>query len=400
MRAISAGSAMMFVVLLGTVSLFSDATYEGGRSLIGQFLQILGSSALAVGVAAGAGEFLGYGLRFVTGYAADRTGAYWRLTILGYGIQLVAMPLLAFVGQWQIAIALLFMERIGKAIRNPARDAMLSYATKQMGRGFGFGLHEAMDQIGGILGPSVVTLVLFLKGGQTDTLGIDGYHTAFLVLFVPALIAIGLLFGARFLFPRPRDLESKTPKASVKGFQRRYWIYVIGTGFIAAGFADFALIAFHFERTGALPSYLIPMLFAAAMVVDAAAALIAGRLFDRRSFATIIVAFGLGSLFAPLVFLGSLPLVLVGMGLWGIGMAAQESIMRAALADMIPVERRAYGYGLFSTLFGVFWLAGSALMGALYDVNVGYLVAFSVVCQLIALPIFWLAWRSPDPAAA
>jgi MFS family permease len=397
---LSAGSALLFVVLIGTVSLFSDATYEGGRSLIGQFLAVLGSSALAVGIAAGAGEFLGYALRFVTGYAADRTGAYWRLTILGYTIQLFAMPLLALVGQWQLVVALLFLERIGKAIRNPARDAMLSYATKSMGRGWGFGLHEAMDQIGGFLGPTLVTIVLFVRGSGSGELTIDDYHTAFAVLFVPAVIAVGLLFFARSQFPRPRDLESKTPKLSAQGLRRRYWLYVVGTGFIAAGFADFALIAFHFERTGALPTYLIPMLFAAAMVVDAAAALIAGRLFDRRAFATIVVAFGLGAFFAPLVFLGSLPLVLLGMGLWGIGMAAQESVMRAALADMIPVDRRAYGYGLFSTLFGVFWLAGSALMGALYDVNVAYLVAFSIATQIIALPIFWLAWRAPDPAAA
>jgi MFS family permease len=394
---LSASSAMTFVILIGTVSLFSDATYEGGRSLIGQFMQILGSSALAVGVAAGAGEFLGYALRFITGYAADKTGAYWRLTLVGYGIQLFAMPLMAFVGQWQIAVALLFLERIGKAIRNPSRDAMLSYATKSMGRGWGFGLHEAMDQIGGFLGPAMVAAILFFKGGSTDTLGIDGYHTAFLFLFVPATIAIALLIGARFLFPRPRDLESKTPRASAQGLTRRYWLYILGAGLIAAGFADFALIAFHFERTGALTSYLIPMLFASAMIVDAIAALVAGRLFDRNPFGTLFVAFALGALFAPLVFLGSLPLVLVGMGLWGIGLAAQESVMRAALADMVPITRRAYGYGLFATLFGVFWFAGSAIMGGLYDVNVTGMVVFSVVLQLAALPVFWLAKRSPAP---
>lgn len=397
-RVLSVSSAMTFVILLGITSLFSDATYEGGRSLIGQFMQILGSSALAVGVAAGAGEFLGYALRFITGYAADKTGAYWRLTLVGYGIQLFAMPLMAFVGQWQIAVALLFLERIGKAIRNPSRDAMLSYATKEMGRGWGFGLHEAMDQIGGFLGPAIVTAILFFKGGNTDTLGIDGYHTAFLFLFIPATIAIGLLIGARFLFPNPRDLESKTPKASAQGLTRRYWLYIVGAGLIAAGFADFALIAFHFERTGVLAGYLIPMLFASAMVVDAVAALVAGRLFDRNPFGTLFVAFGLGALFAPFVFLGSLPLVLVGMGLWGIGLAAQESVMRAALAEMVPIKRRAYGYGLFATLFGVFWFAGSALMGGLYDVNITALVAFSVVLQLAALPVFWLAKRSPAPA--
>lgn len=388
---LSAGSAMTFVVLIGTVSLFSDATYEGGRSLIGQFLQSLGSSAAAVGIAVGAGEFLGYALRLVSGYAADRTGAYWRITVLGYGINLLAMPLLAFVGRWQIAIALLFLERIGKAIRNPARDAMLSYATSEMGRGWGFGLHEAMDQTGAFLGPVLVTAVLFFRSG--DEVGLGGYHQAFAVLFAPALLALAVLMVARFLFPHPRDLESKTPKAGVAGLTRSYWLFLLAAGFIAMGFADFALMAFHFRATDLVADRLIPMLFATGMGVDAAAALIMGRSFDRRPFATLITGVTLGALFAPFVFLGSLSLAVVGIALWGVGMSAQESVLKAALADLIPSNRRAYGFGLFATAFGLFWFAGSAAMGFLYDVDAEYLVVFSVAAQLLALPLFMLSRR-------
>ncbi|HEX9550571.1 MAG TPA: MFS transporter [Candidatus Limnocylindrales bacterium] len=388
---ITARSAMTFVVLLGSVSLFSDATYEGGRSLVGQFLQLLGSSAAAVGIAVGAGEFLGYALRLVSGYAADRTGAYWRITLLGYGINLLAMPLLAFVGRWEIAIALLFIERIGKAIRNPARDAMLSYATKEMGRGWGYGLHEAMDQIGAFVGPLSVSLALFLRGAGNA--GLADYQAAFVILFVPAVIAVSLLLLARRLFPHPRDLESKTPRISAEGLGRTYWLFVIAAGFIAAGYADFALMAFHFHAIELVSDEVIPLLFAVGMAVDAGAALVMGRLYDRSGFAVLIVAVALGAIFAPFIYFGSLPIVVVGIALWGIGLSAQESILKAALAGIIPHERRAYGFGLFATVFGIFWFVGSATMGLLYDIEVGFLVAFSVVSQLLALPIFLVTRR-------
>ena len=395
---LSGGSAMTFVVLLGTVGLFSDMTYEGGRSIAGQFLKVLGSSAVAVGIAAGAGEFLGYALRFASGFAADRTGAYWPIVLAGYSIQLLALPALAFVGRWDLAVGLMFAERIGKAIRNPARDAMLSYATHEMGRGWGYGLHEAMDQIGGLLGPSLMGLVLLWRGvsGQDD---LRTYQAAFMVLFIPAVCAIAALLVARSLFPHPRDLESKTPRASAEGLGRRYWLYVLAASLVGAGFADFALVAFHLKTTALVPDAWIPLLCAFGVAVDVVVALVAGRMYDRRGFATLLLTFGASALFAPFVFLGSLPMVLIGLAMWGIGLAAQESILRAALANVIPAHRRAYGFGLFALVFGVFWFAGSALMGLLYDYNVTYLALFSVAAELLALPIFMLAELSPAAAS-
>jgi MFS family permease len=390
-RRITATSAMAFVVLFGAIDLLGDANYEGGRSLVGQFLQLLGSSAFALGIAVGAGEFLGYALRFISGYAADRTGQYWRITLAGYGVQMLALPLLAFVGQWQVAIALLFAERIGKAIRNPSRDAMLSFATKEMGRGWGFGLHEAMDQTGAVLGPALMSGVLLLRGGTPD---LDGYRLAFLVLFVPAVLSMVLLLGARALFPAPRSLEPVAPRAGTHGLSRRFWIYVVAAGLVAAGIVDFALIAYHLETKHVIAPELVPLLFSGAMIVSAPAALISGRLFDRWPFATLLIAFGVAAFAAPLVFLGSAALLIVGMALWGLAMALENSILRAAIADLVAADRRAYGYGVFSLVFGLFWFAGSAAMGALYDVDVRYLVAFSVLVQLAALPIFALSRRA------
>jgi len=396
---ITNSSAMMFVLLVGTSSFFADMTYEGGRSIVGPFLQLLGSSAVWVGLAAGAGEFLGYALRFVTGYFADRTGAYWRITIIGYVVQLFALPLLAFVGMWQLAVAIWFVERIGKAIKNPPRDAMLSYATKELGRGWGYGLHEAMDTLGGFIGPLLMAAALALRAAN----GIDSiadYQWAFRLLFIPATITLVMLLVARFRFPNPHDLESKTPKASTQGLGRRFWLYVLAAGMIGAGVADFALMAFHFRATSLVTDQWIPVLFAVGMGANVVAALVAGRLFDSIGFPVLIATFAISAIFAPFVFLGTLPVVVIGMVLWGIGLAAQEGLMKAALADLIPKDRRAYGFGAFSLAFGLFWFIGSAIMGVLYDFDVTLVVAFSLAISVLALPVFWLAKNAPLPEGA
>ena len=292
----------------------------------------------------------------------------------------------------------MFIERMGKGIRQPTRDAMLSFATKKMGRGWGYGINETMDQVGALTGPLMMAAVLTM--GVTGGLGsIGDYQTALRFLFIPAVIGFSVLLFARFQFPRPRDLESKSPKAGAEGLGRRYWLYVIAAGLVGAGFADFALIAFHFKKTGLLTDNLIPVLFASGALARVAVALYFGKLYDRNRFAAIFITFGLSSIFAPLVFLGSLPLVIVGVILWAIGLTAQSSIMRAALADVVPAHRRAYGFGLFSLVFGLFWFAGSAAMGYLYDVSVPGLVALSLALSLAALPVFYLAKRAPEPVS-
>jgi MFS family permease len=375
-------------------------TYEGGRVIVGPFLQLLGSSAAAVGIAAGAGEFLGYALRYVSGYFADRTGAYWKITIIGYVVQLFAMPALAFVGLWQVAILFWFVERVGKAIKNPPRDAMLSYATKELGRGWGYGLHEAMDQIGAFAGPLLMAGALAVRASSDGSVTVGDYQLAFGLLFIPAVICLVMLLVARLKFPNPHDLESKTPKAGTQGLGRRFWLYTLAAGMIGAGYADFALMAFHFHRIDLVADQWIPVLFSVGIGTDVVVALVAGRLFDRIGFPVVLVTFAASAVFAPFIFFGGLPLVVVGLVLWGVGRAAQDSLIKASLADLIPQERRAYGFGAFSLAFGIFWFAGSAVMGVLYDRDITLLVAFSLAISLLALPVFWAAKNAPFPAEA
>lgn len=373
-------TAIRFVLLLGLVSLLADVTYEGARSVTGPFLALLGASGTAVGVVAGLGELIGYALRLVFGYVADRTGRLWALTLAGYAVNLGAVPLLALAGHWEVAALLMVLERMGKAVRSPARDAMLSYATEQTGRGWGFGIHEAMDQIGAITGPLVVAAVLAARGE---------YRTGFAVLAIPAFLALVVLLVARSLYPRPEELEVAKRNVEGSGLPASFWLYLAGAGAVAAGYADFPLIAFHFQRVESVPTTWIPILYSIAMGTDALAALVLGRLFDRMGLVVVAIATLLSAAFAPLVFLGGFRLAVLGMVLWGVGMGAQESIIRAEVAGLVPSHRRASAYGIFATGFGLAWFAGSAIMGVLYDLSIPALIGFSIVMQLLAVPLFF-----------
>ncbi|WP_460195126.1 MFS transporter [Thermosynechococcus sp. FA-CM-4201] len=373
------GSALSFVILLGVVSLCADATYEGARSLTGVYLGVLGASGTVVGLVAGLGEFIGYGLRLVIGYVSDRTRAYWRITTLGYAINTLAVPLMALAHRWEVLAGFMIAERTGKAIRTPPRDVLLSYGASQVGRGFGFGLHEAMDQIGAVVGPLMVAGVFALT---------QHYQWSFAVLAIPALIGLVVLLVTQRRYPEPRDFETVVQDLDTKRLPTLFWIYLLAVAFLGAGYVDFPLIAFHLQQGDSLQTSQIPLLYALAMGVDAVAALLFGYLLDRIGIMALILAVVLSVGFAPLVFLSSA--VIWGMVLWGIGMGAQESIVRAIVANLVPPERRGSAYGIFSTGYGLAWFLGSLLMGVLYDRSLGLLVLVSVVLQLLGLPL--LLW--------
>ena len=383
--------ALAFVVLLGVVSLFSDMTYEGSRSIWGPYLGTLGATGAIVGVVAGGGELLGYVLRLFTGALADRTGRYWTITIVGYAINLLAVPALALAGNWPVAAGLVIAERGGKALRTPARDAMLSYAAKDMGgAGWAFGLHEALDSIGGVLGPLIAALVLFLHGG---------YRHAFAWLLLPALGALVTLAIARAKFPQPQQLDPRpAPEIADARALRDLKVFLVATALVAAGYADFALIAFHLARDHVVGSDVVPALYAIAGLAGGATALVLGRLFDKRGLSVLLWTTLVPALYAPLVFLGGEWAALAGMVLWGIGFGAHDSLFRAAVAQRIPRERRATVMGVFNAIYGSAWFLGSVLLGVLYDVNPLYTVIAALVLQLVACPLLW-SLRSPPRSA-
>lgn len=387
-KEISRRSALKFVVQLGLVSLFADMTYEGARSITGPYLAILGASATAVGFVAGLGELIGYGFRLISGYVTDRTGKYWAMTILGYTVNLLAVPLLALTRNWEMAAFLIVAEHFGKSIRTPARDAMLSYAASQVGPGRTFGLHELLDQIGALLGPLIIAAVLYFRGS---------YQTSFALMVIPAVVALTVLIIAKLSYPRPRELEVATTDLHKKEFSKSFWLYLGAVGFIALGYADFPLIGYHLKHSSTVPDTWIPIFYSLAMGSDAISALILGRLFDRYRFAILIPVVTLSALFAPLVFLGGFKISLVGAALWGIGLGAQESILRAVVASLVSHSRRASAYGFFNAGYGLSWFLGSALMGMLYDYSPLALVVFSMIAQLTALPLLFLSTKKARP---
>jgi MFS family permease len=375
-----------FIILLGIVSLFGDATYEGARSVTGPYLYTLGASYGVIGSVAGIGEFVGYSLRLASGYIADRTGAYWLLTFIGYGL-LISIPLLAFTSYWQLAAVLIILERIGKAIRNPARDTMLSYATKKVGRGWGFAVHEALDQVGAIIGPIVLSVVL---------LSHDTFQQGFMFLGIPALLTLVVLAVARQRFPSPVKLEipeGPSKETTETRLPRIFWLYTAFTLVSAAGFANFQLISTHLAAKTIVSGAQIPIIYAIAMAVDGVTALVVGRTYDRIGL-TSLLAIPLLTLPIPfLAFSTSYSSVLIGMALWGVVLGVQETIMRAAVADLTPVERRGFAYGIFNTMYGAGWAVGGVVMGLLYSHSISYLIMFSVAMELASIPLFLMVGR-------
>lgn len=365
--------ARHFVILLGWVSLFADLCYEGMRGAIGGYLAVLGASATAVGVVAGTGEAIGYGLRYVSGALADRTQRYWALTIAGYATNLLAVPLLAVAGSWPAVAALVSLERLGKAVRSPARATLTSFAAADLGAGKAFAIHEAMDQVGGLAGPLAVAGILAWRGET-----VSGYAWAFAALAIPAALALGVLLRARKLYPDPRALEPATAAdpGAPAAFGPQYRRYLIGVALVAVGLADWPLLAYHLQTTHVLSDRWLPVAYSAAMALDGVAALFAGRMFDRdrargRTGTGVVALFVLaGAAYAPLALAssGDAPyLAIAGIALWAITRSATESIGKALIAAIVPRAQRGRAYGLYYLVWGVAWWAGSLLLGALYD---------------------------------
>lgn len=379
--------AFRFVLLAGILSFFADFTYEGARSVLGPYLALLGASATIVGIVTGFGEMAGYCLRLASGRAADMSGRFWPVMISGYILQMASVPALALTESWPVAAVLIILERVGKAIRNPPRDAMLSHAGKQLG-GYGwvFGIHEAMDQFGALFGPLLVAAMLAWR---------NSYHLAFAVLLVPAAINLSFVALARLLYPRPQDLETLPAETPDEHLPLTYWIYLAGTAFAGVGFADYPLIAYHFGKSHVVAGQWIAVFYAVAMGVSGTGSLTLGRMFDYYGFRVLIALTLISAFFAPLVFLGGFWVSLLGVAIWGLGMGVQESIIPAAVAPMVPATWRATAFGIFTAGYGVAWFLGSTAIGVLYDRSIMWTIAFCMIMEFAALPFFiWVNVRT------
>ncbi|MDD3746400.1 MAG: MFS transporter [Anaerostipes sp.] len=392
--------ALLFIILFGIVSLFSDMTHEGASSIRGAYLTILGASAGTIGFISGLGELIGYSMRYLFGKITDKTKRYWPMTICGYILDILAVPLLALVGEngWIAACILLVIQRMGKAIKKPAKDTIMSFAASQEGVGKSFGIQELLDQIGAFLGPVLLYLVMLMRTNGTT---FQIYSFCFAVLAIPGIITLIMLLLTRYRFPNPEHFEPE-PKEYVPFKMKKSFVqYIAGISLFAFGFIDYSIVLMHIsknytslasglaETSSIINSGTVPLLYAGAMLVDAIAALIFGYMYDKRGVKALVVSTLISSPFAIFIFaFHSVPLVLIGIVLWGVGMGAQESILKAAVTTMVPKASRATGYGIFECSFGVFWFLGSWLLGVLYDMSIPAMIIVSVLAQLLSIPFY------------
>ncbi|MGW3951228.1 MFS transporter [Streptomyces sp. NPDC004752] len=373
-----------FVVWFGVVSLLADFVYEGARSVTGPLLASLGASSLVVGVITGAGEAAALGLRLVSGPLADRTRRFWGLAIAGYALTVVSVPLLGVAGVLWATCLLVVAERVGKAVRSPAKDTLLSHATAATGRGRGFAVHEALDQTGAIVGPLLVAVVLALTE--------DDYAPALGVLAVPGAAALGLLWWLRSRVPDPEayEREAAPPPRQATGSGRlpsAFWTYSAFTAATTSGFATFGVLSYHLVERHLLTAAWVPVLYAAAMATAAVAALATGWLYDRHGPRVLVALPVLAVAVAALAFADTVTLAAAGSLVWGAAMGIQESTLRATVADLVPSGRRATAYGIFAGVVGAASLAGGALTGGLYGYSVPVLISAVVVIQVLALAL-------------
>lgn len=396
--------AMTFIILFGIVSLFSDMTHEGASSIRGAYLALLGASAGTIGFISGLGELIGYSMRYVFGKITDRTKKYWPMVIFGYILDILAVPALALVGEkgWIAAALLLVIQRMGKAIKKPAKDTIMSFAASQEGVGKSFGIQEMLDQIGAFLGPVFLYLVMLFK---TDGTTFEIYRTAFAFLAIPGFITILLLFITKREFPNPEAFEPEAKKEEAFVMKKSFIYYIVGISFFAFGFMDYALVIMHISKnfTGLGGSYgtfrliseeTLPLLYAGAMLVDAVAAFIFGHIYDKKGVRALVISTIISAPFSLFIFgFKSEAAILFGLVLWGIGMGAQESILKAAVTSMVPKKNRATGYGIFECSFGIFWFLGSWVLGVIYSKSLPLMIGLSIFAQVLAIPFYLKASR-------
>ncbi len=389
-------TAWRFVVWFGIVAMLADVVYEGARSITGPLLAHLGASALVVGVVTGVGEAAALMLRLVSGPLADRTRSFWGWAIAGYAITVVSVPLLGLASALWVAGGLVIAERVGKAVRSPAKDTLMSHATAVTGRGRGFAVHEVLDQVGALTGPLLVALVLSMSGGD--------YTPALLMLSLPGVLALALVLRLRVKVPHPARYElgpdaveqPRGPRQTLAGADRLprvFWVYAGFAGLTMTGFATFGVLSYHLVTAGLLGAATVPVLYAVAMVVDALAAVATGWAYDRFGPAVLLTLPVVAALVPALAFSSTVGLAVAGVLAWGAALGVQESTLRATVADLVPAGRRATAYGVFGAVVGVGAAAGGALAGGLYDVSVPLLVGATVVLQGVALTVLVVTLR-------
>lgn len=387
--------AVRAIIIFGIISLLGDMVYESARGANSQYFELIGISAAKVGLVFGIGEFLGYFLRLISGVISDKSKKPWAFMFIGYGM-LFFVPLMGFTKNWNVLFVLILMERIGKAIRNPSKDTVLSAISEnQVGVGFAFGLQEALDQVGAFLGPLIFTAVFYF----TDKNTLAEYSLGYKFLFIPFVLLMLFLYYSYRVISKGNLLgEEYGREFKSEKLKPIFWMYMAFTFFATLGFLNFSTLGYHMKSQNILTDGKITLIYSVAMIVDALTALIVGRLYDKlkeksgKKDGGILVLGAIPVVTLLLPFFGltmSKNLIIVSMIIFGIIMGTHETIMRSAIADITPFDKRGTGYGVFNTGYGLALFLGATITGYLYDKNLNStILIMTVVCEIIAAIIF------------
>jgi MFS family permease len=365
---------------MGIVSMLGDIVYESGRGIAPDYLRFLGASALMVGMVSGAGEFIGYAARLVSGNLADRSHAYWLFIFFGYGL-ILAIPLIGFTFSIEVVMALLLLERFGKALRSPSRDTVVSIVSKGVGSGKAFGLHEAIDQIGAIIGPLILAGVMFYTA--------NNYPIAFKILLIPFALMLAAIAYTYRKIGKGVEVEAKNIKDEGSSLTRGFWIYCIAILLNTLGLIPVALILYSgasiLQPLG--QQWIVPLLYVIVQSVDAPMALISGYFFDKLGVKLLTLPFILAIFPAFLVSYAGLAGVIAACITFGFVLGMQESIYRAAICDLVPLNRRGTAYGIFNTALGLGTLASGIIFGFLmeHSYSAVVLAGIATVLQISAI---------------
>ena len=380
--------AYVAIMLMGIVSMLGDIVYESGRGIAPDYLYFLGASAFLVGLTSGIGELVGYGMRLVSGPLADRSHAYWLFIFLGYGL-ILAIPMMGLTNSIWLVAALVIVERLGKALRSPSRDAVVSVVSKGMGSGKAFGLHEFIDQIGAIAGPAFLGFMMIWT--------VNNFSVSLQSLFPFYLLMMAVLYLTyRRIRGTVEEIRRQTTATDEK-ISRGFWLYSGAVLMNTVGLMPVALILYNgakiLESGGQL--WLVPFLYVIVQLIDAPMALVSGYVYDKVGIKFLAVPFALSILPLLFQFLVGLPGVILACISYGLVLGMQESTYRAAVTDIVPLGRRGSAYGFFNVMLGVGTFVSGAAFGYMLDVSVSPLLMLGLVVLAQAAAIALLLAAKP-----
>lgn len=387
-------AVIIAVIMFGIISCFGDVIYEGARSANGQYFNLLAVNAATVGIIYGIGEFLGYALRLIFGKLSDDTGKHWIFIFLGYG-SLIVVPLMGITKSIPILFTLFLIERIGKALRSPAKDTILSQiAENKVGTGFIFGLQEALDQIGAFIGPLIFSCVFLLRQ-QED---IESYQMGYRILIFAFILVMISVFIAYKKISKYDLAKEETITRESDRLTSIFWKYCLFTFFTTLGFVAYSIIGYHLKEKNIVSDASITALYSGAMIVDAIIAIIIGKLYDTLKNKTnnkqkgllLLVFIPIFSIFIPILTLSeNVVFIVIGFIIYGVILGGHETIMKSAIADLTIFKKRGTAYGIFNSIYGLAFFVGSSLIGILYDkFSVNIIILFTLITEIISIFLF------------